>query len=49
MKFVQIMSVGAIVVLVISGCSGKASSNHQLPQTEVNNTGVNSTKEGVKK
>ncbi|MBO3284435.1 PD40 domain-containing protein [Paenibacillus sp. FSL M8-0228] len=49
MKFVQIMSVGAIVMLVISGCSGKASSNHQLPQTEVNNTGVNSTKEGVKK
>ncbi|MDQ0048201.1 hypothetical protein J2T18_002484 [Paenibacillus polymyxa] len=49
MKFVQIMSVGAIVVLVISGCSGKASSNHQLPQTEVNNTVVNSTKEGVKK
>ncbi|WP_226003253.1 hypothetical protein [Paenibacillus sp. BJ-4] len=49
MKFVQIMTVGTIVALAISGCSGKASSNQQLPQNEVNNIGVNNTKEGVKK
>ncbi|WP_420540147.1 hypothetical protein ACN92M_10250 [Paenibacillus polymyxa] len=49
MKFVQIMTVGAIVALVISGCSGKAISNQQLPQNEVENIEVNNTKEGVKK
>ncbi|KZE68171.1 protein tolB [Paenibacillus jamilae] len=50
MKFVQIMTVGAIVALAISGCSDKASSNlnQQRPQNKVNNIEVNNTKEGVK-
>ncbi|MGM1019900.1 MAG: TolB family protein [Bacillota bacterium] len=37
MKFVKILTVGAIIVLAISGCSGKAetpSSNQQLPHNE---------------
>lgn len=49
MKSVQIMTVGAIVVLAISGCSVKASSDQQLPQNEVKNIGINNTKESVKK
>ncbi|MFW9335647.1 hypothetical protein [Paenibacillus polymyxa] len=49
MKSAQIMTVGAIMVLAISGCSGNASSNQQLPQNEVKNIEVNNTKEGVKK
>ncbi|ADO56209.1 TolB family protein [Paenibacillus polymyxa] len=48
MKSAQIMTVGAIMVLAISGCSGNASSNQQLPQNEVKNIEVNNTKEGVK-
>ncbi|WP_025685404.1 hypothetical protein [Paenibacillus maysiensis] len=37
MKFVKILTVGAIIVLAISGCSGKAetpSLNQQLPHNE---------------
>ncbi|MHB0881041.1 TolB-like translocation protein [Paenibacillus sp. SEL1] len=51
MKFVQIITVSAIVALAISGCSDKASSNsdQQRSQNKVNNIEVNNTKEGVKK
>ncbi|MEC0182567.1 PD40 domain-containing protein [Paenibacillus peoriae] len=50
MKFVEIITVGAIVVLTISGCSSKTetpSSNQHLPQNEVENIGINQSKKSV--